>query len=460
MDVGFETMGNATVLVSDGGPLLVTDPWLGGDAYFGSWGLSHPITPEQLERVMQTRYVWVSHGHPDHLDPRSLERLRGKHVLLPDHVGGRIAQFLRDAGHDVRVLPDRQWVRVSPRVRICSISDYNQDAVLLVDVNGRLVVDLNDAQDSGWWHFVRKVVRDSDRSFLLALSGWGDADMINFFDADGRRIDPPALARKQGGVPVGAEIARRVDALGVTDFVPFSSMHRYQRTDSAWANACVTQLDDYAVGFESERARILPAYIVYDCANDTFTETKPPAAAGELHEPAEFGDDWAEELDADDRALVTQYFGGVEHLADTLDFVTVRVGGRDHTVSFHGRASDRGLTFEVPRRSLRTALDLEVFDDLLIGNFMKTTLHGPWSPDRLYPDFTPYVAKYADNGRAKTNEEVHEYLAAYRRRAPVDYVVHRLKKTSRTRLRTMIDPDSRAYQLTKRLLAGRALTGS
>jgi hypothetical protein len=27
-------------------------------------------------------------------------------------------------------------------------------------------------------------------------------------------------------------------------------------------------------------------------------------------------------------------------------------------------------------------------------------------------------------------------------------------------VRTMVDPDSRAYQMTKRLLAGRALTGS
>ena len=33
---------------------------------------------------------------------------------------------------------------------------------------------------------------------------------------------------------------------------------------------------------------------------------------------------------------------------------------------------------------------------------MKTTLHGDWGPGRLYPDFTPFVAKYGDNGRAKS----------------------------------------------------------
>jgi hypothetical protein len=460
MDLGFETMGNATVVISDRGPLLVTDPWLGGDAYFGSWGLSHPLTPEQRDAVAQCRYVWVSHGHPDHLDFASIDTLRGKELLLPDHVGARIADFLRASGHTVRVLDDRTWTRLTDRVQVCCIADYNQDAVLLIDVGGRLVVDLNDAQDSGWWNFVRKTIRKYPQSFLLALSGWGDADMINFFDDAGQRIAPAALARKEHGPTVGAEIVHRVEALGATHFVPFSSMHRYQRTDSAWANACVTELDDYAVGFDSPRAQILPPYVRYDFTSDSDEATKPPPASDGLHEPGEFGDDWSEEFDDDDRALATDYFSSVTHLGAVLDFVTLRVGGRDHTITFAPRRHDRGITFEAPRRSLRTALDLEIFDDLLIGNFMKTTLHGKWGPDRLYPDFTPYVAKFADNGRAKTDDQVRAYLALYRRRAPVDYLVHRLKREARHRVRRAIDPDSRAYQMTKRLLAGRAVTRS
>jgi len=34
-----------------------------------------------------------------------------------------------------------------------------------------------------------------------------------------------------------------------------------------------------------------------------------------------------------------------------------------------------------------TAVHYQIFDDLLIGNFMKVTLHGDWGPGRLYPDF-------------------------------------------------------------------------
>ena len=49
--IGFETIGNATVTCFDGDPILTTDPWIKGSAYFGSWGMSHEIPAEQLENI-------------------------------------------------------------------------------------------------------------------------------------------------------------------------------------------------------------------------------------------------------------------------------------------------------------------------------------------------------------------------------------------------------------------------
>ena len=89
--LGFKTIGNATLVVYDGAPVLVTDPWLGGEgAYFGSWQLSHEIPQQIRDEILDCRYVWFSHGHPDHLNAESAEQLRGAKILLPDHVGRRI----------------------------------------------------------------------------------------------------------------------------------------------------------------------------------------------------------------------------------------------------------------------------------------------------------------------------------------------------------------------------------
>jgi hypothetical protein len=426
VDVGFETVGNATLICHDGGPVLVTDPWLSGHAYFGSWTVSHQIPSEQRESIQRCRFIWLSHGHPDHLCLESLAALGARHkqILLPDHVGGRIRDDLRALGLSVRVLPDRSWVSLSDRIRVLCIADYNQDAVLLVDLGGRLIIDQNDASARGWGPSVRRVARRYPVSFLLRLFGYGDADMINLFAEDGQRI-PPAAAEKD---PVGPRIARAAGSLGARFVIPFSSMHRYQRADSLWANGYTTRLSDYPQGFSSRSSELLPAFIRYDCATDTAQRINPPETPVRVREPREFGDDWSEPLEAGDRRLLAAYFRRILHLGTFLDFVAFRVGGEESLIELAPRRFRRGITFEAPRHSLVSAVTHEVFDDLLIGNFMRTTLHGRWPRLALRPDFTPYVAKYGDGGRAHTTTELAAYFRTYRRRAPFEFVRHRIRQ--------------------------------
>ena len=450
MEIGFETIGNATVVVHDRGPVLATDPWIRGSAYFGSWGLSHEIPPEQDAAVQAAGAVWFSHGHPDHLNPASLPLFRDTRILLPDHVGGRIAGDLARDGFRVEVLPDQTWVRISDRVRVLCIADDGQDAVLLVDVDGRLVVNLNDAQDRGWGRLVKRVIRAFPRSFLLRLSGFGDADMINFVDERGERIPSLAQLRRESGFEVGADVARMADTLGATHFVPFSSFHRYQRDDSAWANAWTTPIGEYGRGFRSDRVEFLPAFLRYDCATDSWEAIDPAPAPNLTFPPGEFGDDWSEALDRDDVVMLGRYFTSIERLAHSIDRLTFRVGGRDHTVDLGGRDTGRAITFEVPRTSLMHAVEWEIFDDLLIGNFMRTTLHGRWPNSGLYPGFTPYVTKYADNGRARTPAELRAYFAEYRRRLGVTtWLRAAVEARAKDTVRAYLPAESSLYRTAK-----------
>jgi hypothetical protein len=445
MELGFETAGNATLICHDRVPVLATDPWLSGSAYFGSWDLSHEIAAEQLEAIRRCPLLWISHGHPDHLSAQSLDGLRGKTILLPDAVGGRIRGDLERAGFTVRVLADRTWTPLSERIRVLCIADSNQDGILLVDIGGRLVVNLNDASEPEWFRFVKQVISHYPISFLLRLTGYGDADMINLFHEDGTALRPWRPKR----VPVGAGIAELTRRFGTRYFIPFSSMHRYQRSDSIWASQYTTRLSDYPVGFDSPTSELLPAFVRYDCTRDHAAPIAPPERPAKVFEPSEFGDDWSEPLDSDEQALATRYFQSIEHLADTLDFVNLRVGGRDHHIALSRRRLGSGLTFEAPRHSLMTSIREQIFDDLLIGNFMKTTLHGKAVRTGLFPDFTPYVAKYADNGRARTRDELAAYFAQYRRRAPFDFVRARLEKRSRNAFRALFQEGSAVYRLAR-----------
>ena len=176
--LGVKTIGNATLIAYDDVPILATDPWFGDEdeAFFGSWGLPHQIPAAEKADIQAAKYIWFLHGHPDHLNPHSTERLRHSSVLLPDHVGGRIKNALEAENYDVRILPDGQWVQLSGRIRVLCITDYTQDAVLLVEVGGRLFIDMNDSPGHARIRFIRNIASEFSHSYLLRLSGY-DADM-------------------------------------------------------------------------------------------------------------------------------------------------------------------------------------------------------------------------------------------------------------------------------------------
>jgi hypothetical protein len=443
MELGFETIGNATLVCHDNGPVLVTDPWTTGTAFFGSWGLSHAIPDEVMASIKACRYAWVSHGHPDHMSHRSLDSLSHAEILLPNHVNGLIREGLTERGLKVRVLEDCQWTQLSEHIRVMSIADYIQDAILLVDLGGRLIVNLNDADDNGWGPFVKRIIRSYDVSFMLHLSGFGDTDMINFYREDGTFIEPRA-ARKR---PVGRSMANWARQWGTRFTAPFSSMHIYQRSDSIWADQYKTHLADYSVGWDQAAGELLPAFVRYDAIKNSFAEINPEPNREAPLDPAHFGDNWAEPLEPEDRGKIDRYFKSFSHLPTFLDFIRVRVGGVEHFVELSPHKKfNRGLTFDAPRHSFMTSIEYEIFDDVLIGNFMKVTLHGKFPARPLYPDFIPYVTKYGDNGRAKSAQELQEYFNAYRNRYPLGYLRHCFEKRAVEAIRYSIEEDGSVYK--------------
>ena len=402
--LGFKTVGNATIAAFDGKSILATDPWLGNDddAYFGSWQLSHNIPKIELDEILDSKYIWFSHGHPDHLNPKSSKLFFNKHIILPNHAGSRISEYFVNKKAKVTVLQTGIWMQLSKNIKIMNIPNAEQDCILLIDINGRLLVDINDSSYQFCQRFLTHIISQYKTSYLLMLSGYGDADMINFYREDGSFIEPPASLK----YPPGYDLSRAAKALGIGNVIPFSCFHEYKRSDSVWANNyAVKNLEDFTRGLDNDLIA-LPAFSCVDCTDDTFVKisgiSKEPSR---IIDCKEFGDNWDDELDKTDIKKIEQYFQSIEELSRAFSFVKVRVGKKTHTVKLS--EGSIGVMFEAPAKSLMDAINWEIFDDLLIGNFMKTTLI---NKDVL--GFTA-VCRYSDNGRVKSSSEVQNYLSQY-----------------------------------------------
>ena len=440
----FETIGSATLIAyDDGRPVLTSDPWISSDAYFGSWTQAYEIPAAQMQAIRAARYHWFSHGHPDHLNVASLPMLTKGQFLLSDHYGSRIKRDLEAAGHSVRVLPDREWVQLSRAVRVYSIANQNQDSILLIDVNGRLVIDQNDSPEFGEALRIRRIAKHFKNVFMLQLHGWGGADMLNLFNPDGNKLT--SIEEKRRPIAPRSQISAL--KTGATAVIPFSSFHRYQREDSAWANDLIPELEDYYIDEREDWPRILPAFVRVNCETDEIEQIDPPPTPRSIKKPEEFGDSWSDPLTPEDKIKIRGYFQAREALRKHFGFIEVSAGGTSVTVDLNRGKRNIGIGFECARNSLMFCIEHELFDDLLIGNYMRTTLY---SIESLYPHFTPYVAKYADNGGARTRRELMMYFGHYYMRDPIAHTLKHFLTGSEMVLRKAVPEGSGIFRAIKR----------
>ena len=101
--------------------------------YFGSWGHKYKIPKEQLENIEKSKYDFLSHGHPDHIDSDSCDIFKYKTLIIADHYGDRIYNDLIKNYACIK-LKSNTCLEIFKNVRIKTFADWNQDSALIVEI--------------------------------------------------------------------------------------------------------------------------------------------------------------------------------------------------------------------------------------------------------------------------------------------------------------------------------------
>ena len=436
-------MGNALLQVCDSGqPVLSTDPWLKGTCYFGSWALDHALTESQIRSVTSSKFIWISHGHPDHLHLESLQLFpkdRRPQILLPNHYSSEIREFLESEGFAVQVLKFKEWTALTPGLRVMCLEDMNQDSMLLIEAGDTLIINKNDAPLYGEEKFLRKLVSRYRESYLLALCAM-DADMFNYIDERGKPLLPGVDAAKAAVVALTSQLCT---FLKVKHFCCFSSQHVYIRQDSIWANPYRVTYPGMKKYWDSPTDLIEP-FVTVNLENGAVTANYPSQETDMSQITDSNGeDDWGEPMSQEDWRQLEEFVRKFKILESEVDFIGFTIAGESRTFSMNGRTKptsdkQRGINFIVPRRSLMETVKYGYFDDLLIGNFMKTQLINM----KLYPKFSPYLAKFGGSAKVYTRLQLMKFYFHYFRLSPVAYLRWKLQSlwlyTWRNRLRNAL----------------------
>ncbi len=439
------TVGNATMICYEGSkPILSTDPWFGekDSAYFGSWIGSHTIPKNYQDDILKSEFIWLSHGHPDHLNPQSIKNFLHKKILISDHYGSRIFDDLTKENYNLTIIPDKKWIELSKNISILSITTPNQDSILLVKVNNTLFVNLNDADTIYCNKYIRKIAKSFKNSFLLALASYGDADMINFYDEKGNFVVPPAKNNQD----VGGHLSMLAKSLSLKGVIPFSSHHQYQRSDSIWAQEFTTPTHAYEKGLDTRLLYIKPFSVVECDHNNKSYPIDVEKINVKIKKPEDFGDNYSDILEKKDLDKIRKYFYKKKDLFKFLKFINFRVGNKDNFIDFY-KDTNKGITFSLPKNSLMSAIQYEIFDDLLIGNFMKTTLHNMSS---LYDyEFNQKLTKYSDNGRVFNDKELIKYANYYKKKSGREFIYYKFLDKSKSMVQRFFLTNNRNSKLYK-----------
>jgi len=349
-------VGHACLRVDCGDVTILSDPWWQGPCFGAQWW-AFPKPRPDLARGDGRRFVYISHGHHDHLHPASLKSLGSGHEVLVA-AGLGIDRTLRELGCAVREVAADELVDLGgARLRIWPT--HGDDSLLVIDDGTRISVNANDALHAAPDSVIEEVTARLKSLYPRIDDFWcgfGTASHFpNCYGIPGKDRLATARARQRF---FNERWARIVVRLAPRFAFPFAADVVLLEDDLIWANAAI---------HDSERpvetcARLHPraaATRLIDPAPG-FAMDGDTIVAEELRRPATEEDIRA--AMAAERARANDY-GQVppEMVAELLQLMRTRLDASgahfasfdgDYTIAFRLRALEAGLLLRKQGRRL------------------------------------------------------------------------------------------------------------
>ena len=148
---------HACLEIAHGGFTLLTDPWLDGPAFLGAWAAYPPHQASGAD--LRPDAILITHEHSDHFHEPTLRHFdRATPIYVPDFPNQRMPQRLAALGFgDVRPLSFGQTTTLAEGWHVTAFEpvSYWNDAIVLIDIDGFRVLNINDAGINA--HIARKV---------------------------------------------------------------------------------------------------------------------------------------------------------------------------------------------------------------------------------------------------------------------------------------------------------------
>lgn len=136
-------IAHASILVQASGLNILSDPWWAGPCFGAQWWVYPEPNLAALENL-PVHYIYISHGHNDHLHPGTLTRFpRTTTILVSKEID--IAPSIREMGFPVKELSPQEEFDLGHDVKCRLMPTCSDDTLLGISDGKESCLNLNDA---------------------------------------------------------------------------------------------------------------------------------------------------------------------------------------------------------------------------------------------------------------------------------------------------------------------------
>lgn len=229
-------VGHAAIMVESAGVRVLSDPWWRAPCFGAQWW-NYP--PADLECVtgQPLDYVYISHGHHDHLHPGTLKSLpRSAKVLVSSTLD--LAPGIRELGFEViEVAPDQELALGDGRMKCRIKPTHSGDTMMVLSDGEQSCANINDALHSAPASVQAAMVewlRTHYGTIDYVFCGYGTASHFpNCYSIPGKNRAATAALRQSY---FNRQWAQLIEQLAPRFGFPFAADVVFLEEDLQWAN--------------------------------------------------------------------------------------------------------------------------------------------------------------------------------------------------------------------------------
>lgn len=228
-------VGHAAILVETKGLRILSDPWWQGPCFGAQWWIYPKPSLDAVDSA-PVDYIYVSHGHADHLHLGTLRRFPNTtKVLVSDTLD--LTPSLQRAGFEVIEVGQDEEIDLGNGVKCRIIPTYADDTLMVLSDGEEVSMNLNDALHASPGYIQDSIIARLKQLYPkvdYVFCGYGIASHFpNCYVIPGKDNAKTAIERQKH---FNRQWARIVNDLEPTFGFPFAADVAFLEQDLFWAN--------------------------------------------------------------------------------------------------------------------------------------------------------------------------------------------------------------------------------